>query len=226
MSNHQLFETADGSHSLYISSLDETYHSRHGAIQESNHVFIEHGLKPLLDLSQEIFVFEVGFGTGLNALLTLIAAEKAVVKIRFYSIEKYPLNTAQALELNYSDNVDPEFAHFFEALHQASWQKWVSISPNFEIFKDETDIDDVSINGVADVVYYDAFGPRVQPNMWNIQKLNIACNTLKTTGVFVTYCAQGQFKRVLKELGMEVMSLPGPPGKREMTKASKSNKNG
>jgi tRNA U34 5-methylaminomethyl-2-thiouridine-forming methyltransferase MnmC len=221
MSNHQLIKTADGSGSLYIPSLDETYHSRHGAIQESNHVFIEQGLKPLLANSQEIFVFEVGFGTGLNALLTLIAAEKAGVKVKYRSIEKYPLSIAQALELNYSESVDPRFAQYFKALHEAPWQQWVSISSHFSIYKDEIDLDDVSIVGEADVVYYDAFGPRVQPNMWNIQKLKIACDTLKPSGVFVTYCAQGQFKRVLKELGMQVMGLPGPPGKREMTKAIK-----
>lgn len=221
MSKHKLIETADGSHSLYISSLDETYHSRHGAIQESNHVFIEQGLKPLLEIGQELFVFEVGFGTGLNALLSLITAEKADVKVHYYSIEKYPLSIPQALELNYAASIDPKFARYFQVMQQAPWQQWVSISPNFEIFKDETDIDDISISGMADVVYYDAFGPRVQPNMWNIQKLKIACDTLKPTGVFVTYCAQGQFKRVLKQLGMKVVSLPGPPGKREMTKAIK-----
>jgi len=221
MSNHKLIETADGSHSLYIPSLDETYHSRHGAIQESNHVFIENGLKPLLAGNDEIYVLEVGFGTGLNALLTLIAAQKAGVKVKYHSIEKYPLSTAQALDLNYTEHIEADFSPYFEALHRAPWQQWVSISPYFEIFKDETDIDELSTSGVIDVVYYDAFGPRVQPNMWNIQKLKIACVTLKPNGVFVTYCAQGQFKRVLKELGMEVIGLPGPPGKREMTKAIK-----
>jgi len=221
MSNHKLIETADGSHSLYISSLDETYHSRHGAIQESNHVFIENGLKPLLASNHEIYVLEVGFGTGLNALLTLIAAEKAGVKVKYHSIEKYPLSTAQALDLNYMEHIEADFSPYFEALHRAPWQQWVSIAPHFTIFKDEVDLDDVSIVGEADVVYYDAFGPRVQPNMWNIQKLKIACDTLKPNGVFVTYCAQGQFKRVLKELGMQVIGLPGPPGKREMTKAIK-----
>jgi tRNA U34 5-methylaminomethyl-2-thiouridine-forming methyltransferase MnmC len=221
MSNHQLIKTADGSGSLYIPSLDETYHSRHGAIQESNHVFIEQGIRPLLVNSQEIFIFEVGFGTGLNALLTLIAAINAGVKVRYRSIEKYPLSISQALELNYAESVDPRFAHYFKALHEAPWQQWVSITPHFSIYKDEIDLDDVSIVGEADVVYYDAFGPRVQPNMWNIQKLKIACDALKPSGVFVTYCAQGQFKRVLKELGMQVVGLPGPPGKREMTKAIK-----
>jgi tRNA U34 5-methylaminomethyl-2-thiouridine-forming methyltransferase MnmC len=221
MSNHQLIITADGSGSLYIPSLDETYHSRHGAIQESNHVFIEKGLRPLLENSQELFVFEVGFGTGLNALLTLMTAENTGVKVLYRSIEKYPLSIAQALELNYAEGVDPRFAYYFKSLHEAPWQQWVSISPYFTLYKDEVDLDDVSIVGEADVVYYDAFGPRVQPNMWNIQKLKVACDTLKHFGVFVTYCAQGQFKRVLKELGMEVMGLPGPPGKREMTKAIK-----
>lgn len=221
MSNHQLIKTADGSGSLYIPSLDETYHSRHGAIQESNHVFIEQGLQTLLVNYQEIFVFEVGFGTGLNALLTLITAENSGAKVLYRSIEKYPLSLAKALELNYAESVDPKFATYFKALHEAPWQQWVSISPHFTIFKDEVDLDDVLVVGEADVVYYDAFGPRVQPNMWNIQKLKIACDTLKPNGVFVTYCAQGQFKRVLKELGMQVMGLPGPPGKREMTKAIK-----
>jgi len=221
MSNHQIIETADGSHSLYLPELDETYHSRHGAIQESMHVFIEHGLQPLLQTKKEINVLEIGFGTGLNAVLSLMAVQVLDTKLDYYSIEKYPLAVNMAMQLNYTDSIGNASFDFFSKIHLAEWQSQQQITPNFSIYKDACDLDDLKLIEWADLVFYDAFGPRVQPNMWNSQKLSLVHRAMKTGGVFVTYCAQGQFKRVLKELGFEVEGLPGPPGKREMTRAIK-----
>lgn len=220
MSQIKRFTTADGSHSLRNDLLDETYHSHHGAIQESQHVFIDEGLVKCISQKEHIRIFEMGFGTGLNALLSWRTARALSKKVLYHSIEKYPVSPDLSATLNYSELLGLPKG-LFRQLHQSEWGVQVEIDQNFTLLKQEMDLDMVQVSEEFDLVFYDAFGPRVQPNMWTIEKLRVVCDALRKGGVLVTYCAQGQFRRNLKELGFDWDSLPGPPGKREMTRAVK-----
>ncbi len=162
----------------------------------------------------------MGFGTGLNALLTWIAAENSNKQVGYVSVEKYPLPVELVQGLGYSNNTN--YAEKFPALHRADWEKPVQMSANFTLTKLCSDLDEIELKPEFDLVYYDAFGPRVQPNMWTTQKLEIVYNLMKPGGRMVTYCAQGQFRRNLKEVGFVWNPAPGPPGKREMTIAEKA----
>jgi tRNA U34 5-methylaminomethyl-2-thiouridine-forming methyltransferase MnmC len=218
---YQIIETSDGSHSLYLPDLDETYHSRHGAIQESTHVFMAHGFRPILKQKNEINILEVGFGTGLNAILTLKELGGTEASVFYHSIEKHPLSLEIIQKLNYpilNQLVTPDL---FNQMHKTDWQRWEPITPHFSLFKDSCDLMDINLNDWADIVYFDAFGPRVQPEMWELDHLTKVSQALRVGGVFVTYCAQGQFKRTLRDLNFKIEILPGPPGKREMTRAVK-----
>lgn len=220
--NPELIITDDGSSSLYVKALDETYHSRKGAVAESQHVFVNHGLLAAAIGSNEIDVFELGFGTGLNALLTWKAALDKNIKVNYYAIEKYPLNATNIESLNYGKLLDGNGCGHFKKLHGATWGEWTLLDEHFSLYKHHADIDEVTDIEGFDLVYYDAFGPKVQHNMWTTEKLAIVHQVLKKRGVLVTYCAQGQFRRNLKFLGFEVERLPGPPHKREMTRATKT----
>ncbi len=224
MTKLESFLTNDGSSSIYHPELDETYHSRHGAIAEANHVFIEMGLDFFLENNpiNEIAVFEMGFGTGLNALLTALWSEKQRQKVIYESIEKVVLDEKTTAICNYPELVNSELAsNFFTQLHQSKWGEKAGISAFFELSKIESDIKSFSKTNCYDIVFYDAFGPRVQPYLWEIPVLSIIYNSLKINGVFVTYCAKGSVRRNLIEMGFKVERLPGPPGKREMLRAVK-----
>ena len=219
MEKFKIIVTGDGSHSLLNEALDETYHSRHGAVRESLHVFIEHGFNHLLKTQapKSISVLEVGFGTGLNALLTLAEAEKNKVTVAYTSVETNPLPKEIWINLNY-----PDPNNFFIDIHQANWQKWCAINTHFSLFKIEKPIQQVELlPSHYDLIYFDAFAPNKQAEMWELEVLDKVAKALKPGGVFVTYCAKGQLKRDLKSLGLVVESLPGPPGKREMVRATK-----
>lgn len=219
MDTIKLIVTGDGSHTLLNEALDETYHSRHGAIQESMHVFIEQGLKFLLKEQKPgpISILEVGFGTGLNALLTLTESIKNELAIAYTSLETYPLGQELWKNLNYPD---PDY--LFNELHKAEWHKWVEITDHFKLLKLEKSLQHTELEPEQfDLIYYDAFAPNKQPEMWEQPVLNKVIKTLKSRGAFITYCAKGQLKRDLKSLGLIVESLPGPPGKREMVRAIK-----
>jgi len=211
--------TGDGSHSLLNEALDETYHSRHGAVQESMHVFIEQGLKYLIKKQkpEPISILEVGFGTGLNALLTLTEAIKNDIAVTYTTLETCPLGHEVWENLNY-----PDPYHLFKELHRSEWQKWVEITSYFKLLKLEKSLQIVELEPVQfDLIYFDAFAPNKQPEMWGQPVLHKVVKTLKSGGSFITYCAKGQLKRDLKSLGLIVESLPGPPGKREMVRALK-----
>jgi len=218
-----LIKTGDGSNSLLNSELDETYHSRHGAIQESLHVFIKHGLQFWLQKNQakEIAILEVGFGTGLNALLTLQESIKNGSKIHYTTLEAFPVSMELIDQLNYAQQLDFDSAHpFFQSIHHCEWNAFVAINDNFILNKCKGKIQEINLSDATyDIVYFDAFAPAKQPEMWELPMLEKAVRSLKPNGIFVTYCAQGQLKRNLKTLGMRVESLPGPPGKREMVRA-------
>lgn len=218
----ELITTGDGSHSLLNKALDETYHSRHGALQESRYVFIKQGLNYYVEKtgSKQLSILEVGFGTGLNAWLTLQEAQRLNITISYTTLETYPLPASIWPTLNYA--AGSEFEKDFTKLHEAEWNKEVLINPSFILHKVEQSLQDFDTSEKNfDIIYFDAFAPNKQPELWEATMLGKVVNTLNTSGIFVTYCAKGQLKRDLKSFDLVVESLPGPPGKREMVRAIK-----
>lgn len=215
----EIIITNDGSTSIYIPEMDETYHSIHGAIQEAKHVFIENGLR--LFSKPELKVFEVGFGTGLNAFLSAQYSEENHILINYHSIEAFPVEVELINNLNYSDLIKYN-TDIFNSIQSADWEVESAISKTFFLKKIEAKMQDFEMeNNRFDIVFFDAFGPRAQSEMWAIDILQKMYDCLVPNGKIVTYCAQGQFKRDLKSIGFIVENLPGPPGKREMTVATK-----
>jgi tRNA U34 5-methylaminomethyl-2-thiouridine-forming methyltransferase MnmC len=223
--NVSLRISEDGSHTLYREDIDETYHSCHGAIQEAVHVFIQSGLVHFSEKSDqaEIEILEVGFGTGLNAILSHIAGSRLKRTIHYTGYELFPLDKELLDKLNY-DSVCPNIAGFSEKLrkiHSCEWQKSVEIDSDFHLTKIKACISQEHCKEKYDLLYFDAFGPRAEPTLWEKEILSLMYDALKPTGVFVTYCAKGQVRRDLISLGFTVERLPGPPGKREMLRATK-----
>lgn len=211
--------TTDGSHTLYVPKIDECYHSTHGAIQESQHIFIETALKHCK--KPEIRILEIGFGTGLNALLTFAEAEKSGKKIFYHSLEKYPVSTEKALQLNYSALCGMNDNHIFEAIHKADWNCAVNISENFTLEKTECDFTEYDLPYSYDVIYFDAFSPEKQPEMWSEDQFAKVFAASENAAILSTYCAKGWVRRAMQTAGFKVERLPGPPGKREILRATK-----
>lgn len=214
--------THDGSHTLYRADLDETYHSHKGALGESEYVFIEQGLECLFSQSrpQNITVFEVGLGTGLNALLSARFATKKSVKIHFHSVEPYPVPKSIYEQLNYAG--DDRDQAIFQSIHKSPWNQNIEITRQFQLNKYLQRLEDFEAAINADVVFMDAFAPSKQAEVWALPNLEKCYTLLNPRGILVTYCAQGQFKRNLKACGFEVEVLPGALGKKEMVRAVKS----
>jgi len=212
--------TEDGSDSLYVPELNETYHSIHGAIQESRHVFIEQGLKYFIDQHKpkDVRVLEFGFGTGLNALLTKQFC-KNLVSVVYTSLEKFPVSLELSESLNYGDLLKDRDT--YTALHKAKWQKQIEITPGFRIEKKQLDFREFIPVTKYDIIYYDAFAPGKQPELWDKNIFNNCYKALDQHGVLVTYSAKGQVRRDLLQVGFKVEKLPGPPGKFEMIRAIK-----
>lgn len=213
-----LTKTADGSYTLYVPELDEYYHSIHGALQEANHVFIQHGLEPIKDRSS-IRVLEMGLGTALNAFLSYQWARKNNITLWYSGVEAYPVEgeiiTTCLKEIGVNQEQDLRFFSEFvygSTRHMGDF----TLEPIHSFWAD------INFTDSFDVVFYDAFGPGAQEGMWSISNFEIAFKALKSDGILVTYCAKGQVKRDLKTVGFTVESRPGPPGKREMTVALKS----
>lgn len=222
--NIKIITTEDGSHSLYNASLNETYHSFHGAVQESKHVFIKSGLEYLLEKGKtEISIFEVGFGTGLNALLTAAWAQKNEVYIDYDTIEAFPISKEQASQLNYSSLIQGEnIQDWFHLLHEKSWDEHHKLNNFFSFRKIHQSLKEYALGrDKYDVIFFDAFAPNKQSDMWELDILTKIYQSMKIDGAFVTYCAQGQLKRNLKSINMEVETLLGPPGKKEMVRGLK-----
>jgi tRNA U34 5-methylaminomethyl-2-thiouridine-forming methyltransferase MnmC len=220
LSTIKIIATNDGSSSLYNEELDETYHSRHGAVQESAYVFIEQGLRFLLTRHkpQPVSILEVGFGTGLNVLLTLYEALQGGTQINYTSLETFPISEEVWTKLNY-----PDPQQLFSKIHQSPWGQWSELNSNFRLKKINNEVqNEAFMPGDFDLIYFDAFAPNKQPEMWELPVLAKIVDAMKPGAVFVTYCAKGQLKRDLKSLELNVESLPGPPGKREMVRAVKS----
>ncbi len=211
--------TEDGSHSFYVPVIDEHYHSHKGAIQESQHIFIGEGL--LKHPKQELNILEVGFGTGLNAFLTYIIAPKHQKRIRYVGLEKYPLKFSDVENLNYAKLIDDTQKEIFEKMHSVEWNKFVEISDFFELKKREVDFTQVELEEQFDIIYFDAFSPDKQSEMWSEKAFEKIYRHTKTNGVLVTYSVKGSVKRALKNVGFKTEKRPGPPGKREILVAKK-----
>lgn len=218
----KVITTSDGSHSLYHPALKETYHSTHGAITESQHVFIQKGLAYQKSLGMDaVSVLEVGFGTGLNALLTLdFALQHPDMDIIYHSLEPFPIPTAVVNQLNYAQILGLRSDDFM-GLHDCAWDEQRDLASNFHLLKMKSSLEDMYTDVPYDLVYFDAFAPSKQEEVWRIALLEQVYEMMKPGGIFVTYCAQGQLKRNLKTIGLSVETLEGPPGKKEMTRAVK-----
>lgn len=224
--------TGDGSSTIHLPEWDEQYHSKHGAIQEAYHVFIKSGLHYLYNLpnsnfkdaSQSLSVLEIGFGTGLNTFITLLEANKLEVNISYNGVEGYPVSAEEINQLNYASELKTNNeALLFKELHDVTWEKPHKITPNFELTKTNLFFAEIEDKNKYNLIYFDAFGARVQPELWTESIFLKMYEALQKNGVLVTYSAKGSVRRAMQAVGFEVERLPGPPGKREMLRATKKN---
>lgn len=221
MPSNKIEITADGSHSVFSEKFEALYHSKHGAIQESMHVFIEAGLKHRWKEIEETNILEMGFGTGLNLLLTYIESEKKVQNLAYHTIEAYPITMETAKKLNYINLLNrQDLSEVFSDIHKSTWDQIHSISERFSYQKHLTKLEDTDFDVKFDVVYYDAFAPQCQANLWTADIFSHISKFLNPGAVLVSYCAKGDFKRALIAAGFEIEKIPGPPGKREMIRAN------
>ena len=216
---HILQQTLDGSHTIYIPEMDEHYHSTNGAIQEALHIYINKAYN--FSAAANPTVFEVGFGTGLNALLTANEAEKQKRKTAYISIEKYPVSKEEYSQLNYANLIGEQSAYLFNKIHEANWNEFVQISDYFYLKKLHADITDLPEIPFADVLYFDAFAPNKQASMWSSEIFQYLYEHTNENGVLTTYCAKGDVRRTLQSVGYRVERTDGPPGKREMLRGRK-----
>lgn len=214
--------TEDGSQTVYLPEMDEHYHSIHGAIGESLHIYIEQGL--LFSGSKTLSVLEIGFGTGLNAFLAYGYAKKENLHVDYCSLEKYPLSEKEYGLLNYPKIIFTEYASIFNRLHETEWNKKEKISDNFYLNKVHTDLLTFQFDEFPkfDVVFYDAFAPGKQPEMWTDEILHKVAATVKKDGILVTYCAKGSVRRTLIDAGFAMERIPGPKGKKEILRGKKN----
>jgi tRNA U34 5-methylaminomethyl-2-thiouridine-forming methyltransferase MnmC len=217
-----IMRTADGSNTLFSEQYGVTYHSRHGAVTESAHVFINAGLRYKAAVQPAIAILETGLGSGLNAFMTLLEAERRNLTVRYTALELFPLLAAAAAELDYAATLQAaERQSDFLALHTTEWDQPLQLGDHFCFEKKQAPIESFCQPNSFDLIYYDAFAPQAQPELWSAEVMSRMFVSLKMEGALVTYCAQGEFKRNLKKAGFLVEALQGPPGKREMTRAIK-----
>ena len=216
----EILHTLDGSTTIHLPDWNESYHSKHGAIQEAYHVFIKNGL--LLFKDEKISILEIGFGTALNTFITFLESQKSIQTIDYVGVEAYPISADEVLQMNYVSELNAEKHRLiFEMIHQTSWEEKNSLAPNFYLTKRKQFFDQISDENQFDLIYFDAFGYRVQPELWSTEIFEKMYNALKVNGVLVTYAARGVVKRSMIEVGFTVEKLAGPPGKREMFRATK-----
>ncbi|GGD09155.1 tRNA (5-methylaminomethyl-2-thiouridine)(34)-methyltransferase MnmD [Hyunsoonleella pacifica] len=223
-----IIKTADGSTTIHLPDWDEQYHSKHGAIQEAYHVFIKYGLNHVYDLEDKTkplkqkFILEIGFGTGLNAFITYLEAEKLKLNINYVGVEGYPVLNEEIKLLNYPSELGVEDKKsIFQQLHDIDWEHTHKINKHFSLTKQQKMFDEIEDENKYDLIYFDAFGARVQPELWTELVFKTMYNALKEKGVLVTYSAKGSVRRAMQSVGFTVERLPGPPGKREMLRATK-----
>lgn len=217
-----LLKTGDGSYTLHISEWDEQYHSKHGAIAEALHVFIKEGLYYWLseNPNAEISILEIGFGTGLNSFLTFLESEKSNLNVNYTGVEAYPLNIDEIKTLNYTSLLKASEEIFLQ-LHTSPWEEKTAISENFDLTKQKRFFSEITAENIFNLIYFDAFGIRVQPELWTEEIFKKMFSALKTKGVLVTYAANGNARRAMQAVGFSVERLPGPPGKKEMLRGTK-----
>jgi tRNA U34 5-methylaminomethyl-2-thiouridine-forming methyltransferase MnmC len=211
--------TADGSHTIYVPELDEPYHSVHGAIQESRHVFLAEGFRMMH--KSPLRVLEIGFGTGLNAILTLAEAGKSSIHTYYHAVEKYPLSASEFMEINYEQFVDGISPGSLIRMHTVPWGEWIRLTDHFILFKELADFREMDPQGAFDLVYFDAFAPKKQPHLWTEEIFCRLYQLVNPGGILVTYAAKGSVRRAMISCGFQVEKVPGPPGKREMIRAIK-----
>jgi tRNA U34 5-methylaminomethyl-2-thiouridine-forming methyltransferase MnmC len=216
----EILITHDGSTTIHLPDWDESYHSKHGAIQEAYHVFIKNGLS--LFEGKSVSILEIGFGTGLNAFISYLEAEKANQNINYVGVEAYPVLLDEALQMNYVSELNAsEKATVFNKMHQNSWNEKQFISENFMLTKRQQFFQDIVDIDQFDLIYFDAFGFRVQPELWSFEIFQKMFTSLKSGGVLVTYACRSSIKRAMLDCGFLVEKLPGAPGKREMLRGIK-----
>ncbi|MEW4922795.1 tRNA (5-methylaminomethyl-2-thiouridine)(34)-methyltransferase MnmD [Algibacter sp. 2305UL17-15] len=224
----EIITTADGSTTIHLPEWDEQYHSKHGAIQEAYHVFIKHGLHHFVsselvsESHQAISILEIGFGTGLNSFIALLEAEKSNLNIDYTGVEGYPVPSDEVLLLNYPSELNvKEKQLLFEELHKLSWEEKHEITSLFSLRKQQKMFNEIKDKNKYNLIYFDAFGARVQPELWTEPIFKAMYNALKEKGILVTYSAKGSVRRAMQSVGFTVERLEGPPGKREMLRATK-----
>ena len=216
----EIITTSDGSSTIHLPEWNEQYHSIHGAIQEAKHVFIETGLK--LFSNKEINILEIGFGTGLNCFITFLEAVRLDLKVNYLGVEAYPVLQNEIEKLNYVEELEAEdFGKKFDEMHTNNWNENFAISDVFSLEKRQQFFNEIDSNNEIDLIYFDAFGARVQPELWTEAIFRSMFKALKNGGVLVTYSAKGSVRRAMQSVGFTVERLPGPPGKREMLRATK-----
>jgi tRNA U34 5-methylaminomethyl-2-thiouridine-forming methyltransferase MnmC len=216
----EIIQTLDGSTTIQITDWDECYHSRFGAVQEAKHVFIKNGLS--LFENKEISILEIGFGTGLNAFVTYLESQKWKLAINYVGVEGYPVSSEEVVSMNYVSELNAESERkIFEKMHNCNWEEKIVLRDDFVLTKRNQFFADIVDIEIFDLIYFDAFGYNVQPELWSTAIFKKMYNSLKTNGVLVTYAARGVVKRSMIEVGFKVEKLAGPPGKREMFRAVK-----
>jgi tRNA U34 5-methylaminomethyl-2-thiouridine-forming methyltransferase MnmC len=216
----EILQTSDGSTTIHLPDWDECYHSKHGAIQEAKHVFIKNGLS--LFPNKSIAILEIGFGTGLNAFITFLESKSLNQIIEYVGVEGYPVAPDEVLAMNYVSELNAENEQaIFEKMHESNWEEKTVFSSHFSFTKRKQFFDDISDVDQFDLIYFDAFGYRVQPELWSTTIFDKMYKALKSKGILVTYAARGVVKRSMIEAGFTVEKLAGPPGKREMFRARK-----
>jgi tRNA U34 5-methylaminomethyl-2-thiouridine-forming methyltransferase MnmC len=217
----EIIKTLDGSTTIHLTEWDECYHSKHGAIQEAQHVFIKNGLS--LFQNRNVSILEIGFGTGLNAFITLLESKKMQQSIDYVGVEAYPLAIDEVVLMNYVTELNAsQQSAIFDKMHESNWGEKINLTADFSLTKRKQFFEEINDIDAFDLIYFDAFGYRVQPELWSTTIFEKMYKALKTNGVLVTYAARGVVKRSMIEVGFTVEKLAGPPGKREMFRAKKS----
>ncbi|MBD0832084.1 tRNA (5-methylaminomethyl-2-thiouridine)(34)-methyltransferase MnmD [Aestuariibaculum sediminum] len=217
--------TGDGSSTIHLPQWNEQYHSKHGAIQEAYHVFIKHGLHHIIETNSgtsSVSILEIGFGTGLNAFITLLESEKYELNINYYGVEGYPVLKDEIHQLNYPEQLDAKTkAKLFYNLHDVTWEESHNVTSKFTLIKQKRFFNEINEKAKYNLIYFDAFGARVQPELWTESIFQKMYDALQLNGVLVTYAAKGSVRRAMQAVEFKVEKLPGPPGKREMLRAFK-----
>jgi len=221
--NLKIIQTSDGSDTIYNSELNETYHSLHGSINESNVVYIKNGIEFYLDKKRKknIKILEIGFGTGLNFLLTHIFFKKRKENILYHTLEPFPLPNGIIKKLNYIKKVGDQYSDIFQLSHSSDPDKIIDITDRIKFIKSKVSLENINFQDKYDIIFYDAFAPSKQPSMWEKKNLEKIYSYMNEDSILVTYCSSGKFKRDLKSIGFELDVLPGPKGKKEMVRAIK-----